>query len=86
MPRFSHPSKYYADDKDIADLLDSPKFTKEKLLRLGQERGILLSPELPKETLRDHLSHLPFSWPQLQQLLNAIETPGKWGQCGMALF
>lgn len=75
MPRFSHPSKYFADDKDIADLLDSPKFSKEKLLRLALERGILLASELPKETLRDQLSHLPFSWPQLQQLLKAIETP-----------
>ena len=75
MPRYDHPSKYFADDKDIADLLDVPKFSKRKLLQLALDRGILLSHELPPETLRDQLSRIPFSWLQLQSLLDTIKTP-----------
>jgi len=75
MPRYDHPSKYFADDKDIADLLDAPKFSKKKLLQLALDRGILLSHELPPETLRDQLSRIPFSWLQLQSLLDTIKTP-----------
>lgn len=75
MPRYDHPSKYFADDKDIADLLDSHRFSHKKLLQLAMERGILLSHDLPTETLRDQLSRIPFSWLQFQNLLNVIETP-----------
>ncbi|MDB6151877.1 MAG: hypothetical protein JWL90_330 [Chthoniobacteraceae bacterium] len=74
MPRYDHPSKFFADDKDVADLLDAPKFTKKKLLSLALDRGIILSGELPRETIRDHLSRMPFSWVQLRELLDIIET------------
>lgn len=75
MPRYDHPSKYYADDKDISDILDAPKFSTKKLLSLALDRGIILSGELPPETIRDHLSRIPFSWLQLRELLDTIETP-----------
>lgn len=74
MPRYDHPSKYFADDKDISDILDAPKFGKKKLLALALARGIILSPELSRETIRDHLSRMPFSWLQLRELLDTIET------------
>ena len=74
MARFDYPSKYYADDKDIADLLSEPKFYTKKLLRIAKERGIFLSPELPKESLIEYISQLPFSWTELMTLLKVIET------------
>ncbi|HEY5891819.1 MAG TPA: hypothetical protein VIT91_01185 [Chthoniobacterales bacterium] len=74
MPRYDHPSKYFADDKDVSDILDAPKFSKKKLLSLALDRGIILSGELPRETIRDHLSRMPFSWLQLRELLDTIET------------
>lgn len=74
MPRYDHPSKYFADDKDISDILDAPKFSKKKLLGLALNRGIILSGELSREVIRDHLSKIPFSWLQLGELLEAIET------------
>lgn len=75
MPRYAHPSKYFADDKDVADILDAPKFNKKKLLNIALSRGLLLSDDLAVETLRDFMSRTPLSWPQLKELLGTIETP-----------
>lgn len=75
MSRYEYPSKYYADDKDISDILDTQKFNLKKLLSLALRRGIIFSSELPRETVRDQLSRMPFSWRQLKELLDAIETP-----------
>lgn len=74
MARYSYPSKYFADDKDIADLLGARKFSKKKLLNLAQNRSIFLSHDLSRESIIDYLSQIPFSWPQLQELLEFLET------------
>ncbi|MCE9609546.1 MAG: hypothetical protein K8R23_04985 [Chthoniobacter sp.] len=77
MSRFDYPSRYYADDKDVSDLLSEPKFTVKTLRRISRERGIFLSADLPKETVVEYISQLPFSWPELVRLIKTIETEEK---------
>jgi len=74
MAKFDYPSRYYADDKDVADLLSQGKFSQKKLLRIAARRGILLSKQLPKESIVEYISQLPFSWVELIALLQSIET------------
>lgn len=75
MPRYKHPSKYFADDKDISDLLLAEKFSVKRLIALIRERGILVNPTLSKEALVNYLSQMPFSWPQLQALMEEVQSP-----------
>jgi hypothetical protein len=77
MSKFDYPSLYYADDKDVSDLLSAPKFTVKILRRIVRERGIYLSPDLPKETIVEYIAQLPFSWPELVALIRTIETEEK---------
>lgn len=77
MPRYKHPSKYYADDKDISDLLLAEKFSVKKLTSLIRERGILVNPSLSKEELVNYLSQIPFSWPELQCLMEEVQSPDR---------
>lgn len=77
MPRYKHPSKYYADDKDIADLLLAENFSVKRILSLIRERGIFISPAHSKESLVDYLSQMPFSWPQLQALMEEVKSPDR---------
>ncbi len=72
------PSKYYADDKDIHDILSSPKLPFKKLLSLARERGIFMSEECQRqEEVVHHMSMLPFSWTQLQEVMDAVERDDK---------
>jgi hypothetical protein len=72
MPKFQ-PSKYYADDKDVHDILSSPKIPLKKLLSLCRQRGIFLSEECPREELVHYMSKLPFSWLQIQEVMGEVE-------------
>jgi len=66
------PSKYYADDKDIHDILSSPKISTKRLLSLCRERGMFMSEESTREELVHYMSKLPFSWPQMQQVMAEV--------------
>lgn len=77
MSRYKYPSDFYADDKDISDLLILNGFNVRQLIQMAMEKGIVLSPELSKETLVDYLALLPCSWPDLQSLLRTIESPDR---------
>jgi len=77
MSKFDYPSRYYADDKDVSDLLTEPKFNSKSLQKLLKGRGIFVSSELSREALIEYISQLPFSWRELIALLHEIETEEK---------
>ena len=76
MPPNERKSEFYADDKDIQDLLASArqKMTTGRLVELSRKRGILLSEEEDREVLVDYISLLPHAWPEMKDLLDAVET------------
>jgi hypothetical protein len=61
---------YYANDKDIFDLLSSSKkvITESVLLEIAQNRGIYLSPEESRDDLIRYISCLPNTYHQLQMI------------------
>lgn len=75
--RRTHVAQYYAEDKDIFDILMSSKrrFDAEALCELARRRGIVLSEDTDREVLADYLARLVWSWPELQHLLDLAETP-----------
>lgn len=75
----THPSKYFADDKDIFDLLMSQrrKLSDEVLRKLLRERGVIVGPELERQHLAQYMSRLPFGWRDLKALLDRIGTPSQ---------
>jgi hypothetical protein len=77
MSKYNYPSRYYADDKDVWDLLSEQRFNSRRLLRFARSRGIFLSPELSKDELVDYLSQLPFSFDDLMAFMRQIETEEK---------
>jgi len=74
MAKYHYPSRYWADDKDVSDLFSQAKFGVRKLHQISKHRGIILSAELPKETIVEYLSTLPFSWAELIGFLQEIES------------
>ena len=77
MSKPTHVSRYYADDKDIFDLLAQGTVSLSKLRVFLRLRGIILSPALPKEEICRYLQTSPLSLPQLETLLEIIETPDR---------
>jgi hypothetical protein len=77
MNRTPHLPQYYADDKDIYDLLmdGQRRFDTRALIKLARRRGICLSPESGREWMISYLSKLVWSWPELQHLLELTECP-----------
>jgi hypothetical protein len=72
------PAKYYADDKDIHDILSSPKIAFKKLISLARERGIFISEECQRqEEIVHYMSMLPFSWTQLHEVMDSVEREDK---------
>jgi hypothetical protein len=69
------PAQYYADDRDIFDLLTASKqkLTEKRLVRLARDRGIMLSGE-ERDDLVEYLSLLAFDWPALEALRNLTES------------
>lgn len=70
------PSVYYAEDKDISDLLDSEKrvFNVKRLIMFARKRGVILSPQSTREELVEYLSNLTWSWAQIQEITALTET------------
>lgn len=74
MAKYHYPSRYWADDKDVSDLLSQSKFGIKKLHQISKRRGIILSTSLSKEAIVEYLSALPFSWAELIRFLEEIES------------
>ncbi|MFP2931823.1 hypothetical protein ACLESO_42950 [Pyxidicoccus sp. 3LG] len=79
MSKRHYNSLFFADDKDIADLLlaAKQKLNKQRLIVLARSRGIILSPEDERETIVRYLSRLPTGWMELMTLLRATESAGR---------
>ena len=79
MSKRHYNSLFFADDKDIADLLlaAKQKLNKQRLIALARSRGIILSPEDERETIVRYLSRLPTGWMELTTLLRTTETAGR---------
>lgn len=62
---------YYADDKDLSDLMEMAlrHYGIEKILQLARDRGFVFSEQVMPSDLIAFLSRQPFSWPQIQELL-----------------
>jgi hypothetical protein len=75
MSRPGHRLQYYAEDKDVLDLLmaRARSFDSATLTQLARRRGILLSSNTDREKLCAYLARLVWSWPQLQELLDLAE-------------
>jgi hypothetical protein len=73
----THIARYYADDKDVLDLLSQSAVSLKELRKFLRTRGIILSPSLTKDQICRYLQTSPLSWPQLEALLEIVETPGR---------
>jgi len=67
---------FYATEKDIFDALSSKKkkITKELLLDLCNQRGIVLSNEEDRDDIIEYLAMLPFSFNSLSEITALIRT------------
>ena len=77
MPRIKFDSKYYAEDKDVYDLLKGSPLTFKRLLKIARDRGIYISETESRDTVINYISELPFSWPQLSALMLEMESEDK---------
>lgn len=77
MSKPTHVARYYADDKDVFDLLSQGAVTSPKLHAFLRGRGIIVSPSLSKVDICRYLQTSPLSWPQLEALLELIEKPDR---------
>jgi hypothetical protein len=70
---------YYADDKDVQDLLMAAKqkLGNDRLLAIARQRGIYLSRMMIRENLVEYLKCLTFNWPQLRALVEATDSPDR---------
>ncbi len=69
-------ANYFADDKDIFDLLVAArqKLTPQRLVELARRRGIILSSFDNRDELIERVSMLPFGWHELNELIAATDT------------
>ncbi|WP_438040227.1 hypothetical protein [Sorangium sp. So ce128] len=69
-------ANYFADDKDIFDLLSAArqKLTVQKLVDFTRRRGLVLSSSEDREDLIEQISLLPFGWHDLNDLIEATDT------------
>src|ERR1035437_3483338 len=73
MAKPAHIARYYADDKDVFDLLSLGNVNLPKLHSFLRQRGIVVAPSLDKEEIARYFQRSPLSWPQLESLLSLIE-------------
>ncbi len=70
---------YFADDKDVLDVLTlaKKKITPARLVELGKRRGLLLSSDDSRETLAERIAKLPFDWTELEHLLGFVDSASR---------
>lgn len=71
MSKIAFNALYFAEDKDIFDLLvrKSGGFTTKMLTQVARERGLFVSSSDQRDELAEQLSKLSWDWTQLQGLL-----------------
>lgn len=76
MARRTHTSIYFADDKDVYDLLLSSRrqLSSLRLAQILRRIGILLSPGADREGLIRQLTLVPLGWQQLTRVLELTDT------------
>jgi len=76
MPKRTLDANYFADDKDIFDLLIAArqKLTSQKLVEFARRRGLFLSIEDERDELIEKISLLPMGWKDLNELIVATDT------------
>lgn len=72
----THPSRYFADDKDVYDLLMSqPKRLGNKVICLFlRKRGFVVSPDTEREELVRYVSRLPLGLQDVEELMEYVST------------
>ena len=70
---------YYADDKDIYDLMNSSgrKLSVARLIHIARQRGLYLSSKTAREDLVNYLVQQSFNWNQLSEILAETESPDR---------
>jgi hypothetical protein len=76
MPNRTLQANYFADDKDVYDLLAAArkKLTSQRLVEMVRARGLILSGLTDRDDLIEQISILPFGWHQLRLLIEATNT------------
>jgi len=77
MAKHAHISRYYADDKDIADLLSQSGIKPYQLAAFLRERGIVVSANLSKEELIQYFRFVSFAWPDFDVLVARLDRPDR---------
>lgn len=75
MSKISRISRYFADDKDILDLVSQGSVSLSRLSEVLRRRGVIVSPKAEKQTVATYFQRLQFSWPQLVELLEILDRP-----------
>jgi hypothetical protein len=78
MSKTDYPSKFFAEDKDIYDLLASGRYSERDLRLLLARRGVFLRSNLTKADLASECSRHFISWPELSLLLGEFNRPDHW--------
>ena len=76
MSKKVHYPVYFAEDKDVFDLLESSKrtFDNNRLIQIARKRGIVLSASTSCDNLVQYLSRLTWGWSQIQELVALTES------------
>lgn len=77
MAKHAHVSRYYADDKDIVDLVSQSSIKANQLAGFLRERGIIVSPLLSKDELVRYFRYLPLAWPDFDSLVARLDRPDR---------
>ena len=77
MAKHAHVSRYYADDKDVADLVSQSAIKSHQLAAFLRERGIVVSNSLSREDLIRYFRFLPLAWPEFDSLVTRLDRPDR---------
>ena len=77
MAKHAHVSRYYADDKDIADLVSQSGIKPQQLAAFLRERGVIVSNLLSKDELTRYFRFMPFAWPDFDNLVTRLDRPDR---------
>ena len=77
MAKHAHVSRYYADDKDIADLVSQSGIKPHQLAAFLRERGIIVSAQLSKDELIRYFRFMSFAWPDFDVLVARLDRPDR---------
>ncbi|MEM1158446.1 MAG: hypothetical protein AAGH72_09340 [Verrucomicrobiota bacterium] len=77
MAEVSYNSKFYADDKDIYDLISFGHFPTRYINKWLASKGIIISKELTDQELAEEICKYCLSWNDFKYLLQRVDAPNK---------